>query len=216
MPASRQGPCVLGTCDDGSGVLTGRFRRRTEIDDGRLQEKVRRAAELAKRGDRDALRFLYVSYADNIYGFVLSIVRDEHDAEDVTQHVFAKLMTAIARYEPRDVPFSAWILRVARNVALDHLRQRRPIPVEDVRRSETPPDGDRAEGLQEALDALPGDQRTVLLLRHMVGLSPGEIAQRLGRSESSVHGLHHRGRQTVRESLARGGCAPRLQTRPAA
>jgi len=211
MSVPRQGSRDLARCDHEGGVVSGRFRRRAVIDDAGMQDKVLRAVELAKLGDRDALRFLYVSYADNIYGFVLSIVRDEHDAEDVTQHVFAKLMTAIRRYEPRSVPFSAWILRVARNVALDHLRQRHPIPVEEVRRSDLPPDHARAEGLQEALDALPDDQRTVLLLRHMVGLSPGEIAERLGRSESSVHGLHHRGRQAVRETLTRVGCAPRLQ-----
>ena len=59
------------------------------------------------------MRMLYLRYADNVYGYVCSIVRDEHEAEDVTQQVFAKLMTAIARYEPRSVPFSAWILRIS-------------------------------------------------------------------------------------------------------
>lgn len=194
-----------------SGVLEGCFRRKLEIDDGDSQAVVLRAVALAQRGDRDAVRYLYVRYADNIYGYVLSIVRDEHDAEDVTQHVFAKLLTAIDRYEQRSVPFSAWILRVARNVALDHLRERRPVLWEEVYGAETSADEhDRevAEGLEEALEALPTDQRTVLLLRHMVGLSPGEIAEGLGRSEGSIHGLHHRGRQSVREALTRLGCAP--------
>src|SRR3712207_3252459 len=62
-----------------------------------------RAIERAKEGDRDAIRFLYVSFADNVYGYVRSIVRDEHDAEDVTHQVFAKLITAISRYEDREV-----------------------------------------------------------------------------------------------------------------
>ena len=62
-----------------------------------------------------------------------SLLRDDHEAEDVTQHVFAKLMTNLHKYEPREVPFSAWILRVARNVAVDHMRQRRAIPCEEVR-----------------------------------------------------------------------------------
>ena len=61
------------------------------------------------------------------------IVRDEYEAEDVTQHVFAKLMKILHKYEPRGVPFAAWILRVARNVAVDHMRARRAIPCEEVR-----------------------------------------------------------------------------------
>ena len=91
------------------------------------------AVARAKEGDQEALRFLYVSYSHNIYGYVRSIVRDDHEAEDITQHVFAKLMTKLEKYEPREVPFSAWVIRVARNVAVDHMRQRRAIPCETSR-----------------------------------------------------------------------------------
>ncbi len=63
---------------------------------------------------------------------MLSILRDEYEAEDVTQHVFLKLMSVIGKYEPRKVPFTAWVIRVARNVAVDYQRQRRPIPCEEV------------------------------------------------------------------------------------
>ena len=65
-------------------------------------------------------------------------MRDEHEAEDVTQQIFAKLLTTIDRYEPRQVPFSAWILRVAHNAAIDHLRARRPVPLEEVRPRQSP------------------------------------------------------------------------------
>ena len=51
------------------------------------------AVARAKEGEDDAIRFLYVSYSNNVYGYVRSIVHDDHEAEDVTQHVFAKLMT---------------------------------------------------------------------------------------------------------------------------
>jgi RNA polymerase sigma factor (sigma-70 family) len=93
----------------------------------------RRAIRAAKAGDWDGLQYLYSRYADDVLKFVQSIVRNRHDAEDVTHEVFAKLMRAIQRYEEREVPFAAWILRVARNAALDHLRSRRQIPVEEVR-----------------------------------------------------------------------------------
>lgn len=55
---------------------------------------------------------------------------------------------------------------------------------------------------------LPADQREVVFLRHMVGLSPGEIAEALGKTEGSIHGLHHRGRRTLQQELKRVAMAP--------
>jgi RNA polymerase sigma-70 factor, ECF subfamily len=165
---------------------------------------VMRAVARAKEGDTDALHFLYVRYADSVQGFVRSIVGYHHEAEDVTQDVFAKLMSAIRKYEQRDVPFSAWILRVARNAALDHVRARRPTPCEEVRVSEEAyekRDFDRVQSLREALEGIPAEQREVLVLRHVAGLSPGEIAERMDKTEGSIHGLHHRGRRALRDAL---------------
>ncbi len=62
------------------------------------------------------------------FGYVRSIVRDDHEAEDVTQHVFTKLMTTLVKYDDRGLPFFAWLLRLARNVAIDHLRGESPYP----------------------------------------------------------------------------------------
>src|SRR5689334_6832254 len=98
------------------------FRSRTMLDESpETMRKVKLAVARAKEGDREAVRFLYVVYAHNIYGYVRSIVKDDHEAEDVTQLVFAKLMTVIARYDDRGVPFFAWLLRIARNVAIDQI-----------------------------------------------------------------------------------------------
>ena len=195
-----------------SGVLTGRFRRARQLDDDAERARlVQRAVARAKQGDREALRYLYVQYADNVYGYVSSLVRDEHEAEDVTQHVFAKLMTVLPKYEPRQVPFSAWILRVARNVAVDHLRQRRAVPCEAVREPDQQHAGvdqERNLSLKQALATLPDDQREVLVLRHVIGLTPPEIAVRMGRSEPSIHGLHHRARGALRSTLAAAEMAP--------
>ena len=198
--------------DTSSGVLSGRFRRSTSLDDSELgRRRISAAVVRAKRGDRDALRFLYVQYADNVYGYVASIVKDEHEAEDITQLVFAKLMTVLPKYEQRQVPFTSWLLRLAHNAALDHLRRRLPTPVDEVRRPDESIDRGPSADIPvvgEALAALPEDQRTVVVLRHLVGLTPGEIADRLGRSENSIHGLHHRGRRAVQQELRRLECAP--------
>jgi RNA polymerase sigma-70 factor (ECF subfamily) len=184
----------------------GRFRRRRKLEHSPTAERlVLAAVARAKDGDTDALRYLYLRYADHVYGYVCSIVRDEYEAEDVTQQIFAKLMTSLPRYEPRLVPFSAWILRVAHNAAIDHMRVRRPVPVEEVRAGDAADesDGGREQfaDLRLALAALPAEQRDVIVLRFLVGLTPGEVAERMGRSEDAVHGLQHRGRRRLRTEM---------------
>jgi RNA polymerase sigma-70 factor, ECF subfamily len=173
---------------------------------------VARAVARAKEGDADAIRYLYVRFASNVYGYARSIVRDDHEAEDISQQVFAKLMTAIHKYEQREVPFSAWILRMTHNLAIDHLRRMRMVPCEEVHAADDPDNSEanrqRATSLRDALDDLPVEQRQVLVLRHVVGMSPGEIADQLGKSEGSIHGLHHRGRGALKAALREMGAAP--------
>jgi RNA polymerase sigma-70 factor (ECF subfamily) len=186
---------------------------RDEAADAQMTELVSQAVRRAKEGDREALGFLYTRYADNVLGYVRSILHDSHDAEDVTQQVFAKLIHVIGKYEERDVPFFAWVLRVARNLAVDHMRHQRMIPVEEVRTTTelgADPANDRrlSEDLREELSKLPRDQREVVLLRHVAGFSPPEIATLTGRSEGSVHGLHHRGRRTLAAGLVEHGIGP--------
>ena len=193
------------------------FRSSAAIDESpaRLHE-TRIAVARAKEGDRDAFRFLYVRYCNNIYGYVRSIVRDDHEAEDVTQHVFAKLMTTLVKYDDRGVPFFAWLLRLARNVAIDPLRSNRLTPTETVidPNLSSGVDLDGVETMRAALATLPDEQREVVILRHVVGLSPGEIADRLGRTESSIHGLHHRGRRALQRELARLDSTPVTRVAP--
>jgi RNA polymerase sigma-70 factor (ECF subfamily) len=210
----------LSHAEDGSaGVRSGRFRRSTSLDESdEGRRRVALAVARAKQGDREALRYLYVEYADNVYGYVVSIVKDEYEAEDITQMVFAKLMRVLHKYEQREVPFTSWLLRLSHNVALDHLRRRLPTPAEEVRNPLEPcnEDPDEALTVGQALATLPEDQRTVVLLRHIVGLTPGEIADRLGRTENSIHGLHHRGRRALQSQLRQFECAPVTAKHPVA
>lgn len=177
-------------------------------EDGRL---LREAIRRAKMGDAEGIHFLYVRFYDDVLRYVNSLVRDFHEAEDITHNVFAKLMTAITKYEEQSVPFAAWILRVARNAALDFLRAKRMIPTDDVRISDSQDADDGGEmgrDIKIALESLPEDQREVLVLRHIIGLSPLEIAGTLDKTESSIHGLHHRGRRALQGALTELGTVP--------
>jgi RNA polymerase sigma-70 factor, ECF subfamily len=192
------------------------FCSSTKLDDSPEAARLTRlAVERAKQGDQEALRYLYVQYSNNIYGYVRSIVRADHDAEDVTQHVFAKLMTAIVKYDDRGIPFFAWLLRLARNVAIDHLRSIRTTPVEEVISADAEFEEELEDvmSIREAIATLPEDQRQVVFLRHVVGLSPGEIAAIMDRSEGSIHGLHHRGRRSLQQELSRHSLAPTATVR---
>jgi len=182
------------------------FTSRTTLDESpETRSRTRAAVDDAKQGDREGVRFLYVTYSQNVYGYVRSIVRDDHEAEDITQHVFAKLMTTIGKYDDRGVPFFAWLLRLARNVAIDYKRSNRLTPIETLVEPDAScgADIDRAHVLRSAFASLPDEQRRVVFLRHVMGLTPVEIAGCMGRTEGSVHGLHHRGRRALQHELRR-------------
>ena len=212
MPAEC-GPLPLPIADTSwAGLTKDRLVARSIVDTSSTTERlVKRAVARAKGGDRDGVRFLYACYADNVYGYVRTIVRDHHDAEDVTQQVFTKLMVALPKYEERSVPFLAWLLRISHNAAVDAVRTRRTTPTEEVFGAEEAvceEAPERARSLRAAIAALPPDQREVVVLRHVLGLSPLEIAAQLGRSNSSVYGLHHRGRRALCAELERLDSVP--------
>ena len=162
-------------------------------------------------GDRQALANVYARYSHGIYGYIHSIVADRAEAEDITQQVFLKLMTACPRPDRRGGDFGAWLLRVARNAAIDSLRRSRRTLVLDPHEwapARAAPDTEAGRDLEDALRALSRSQRDVVLLREVLGLSPREAAERLGKTDGAVHMLHHRGRKAMCERLAATGSRP--------
>src|SRR5437867_11355671 len=96
-------------------------------------EHVRALVERAQRGDSDALEELYLLHFDRIFSYLHMSVGNRHDAEDLTTQTFLKMLEAIGRFRWRSVPFSAWLFRIAHNVAMDHFRAaRRWQPEEEV------------------------------------------------------------------------------------
>lgn len=186
-------------------------QQRWGSEDEDARRRTHRVVALAAEGDRDAFRELYLRFAGPVHRHIRRIVRDEHEVQDITQLVFLKLMDALPRYDERQGAFEPWLLRVARNLAIDQIRRRRAIPAEHVYRPHAAVDETgvhRARALQDALARLSDDQREVLVMRQIVGMGPREIASRLHKTEGSVHALHHRARAAMRASLLHSGAAP--------
>jgi RNA polymerase sigma-70 factor (ECF subfamily) len=199
---------------EATAARSGYRRRRQLVHPPEADALVAAATDRARDGDDDALRLLYLIYADNVFGYVVSIVHDEHDAEDITSEVFSRLPRALGHYRVGATPFAAWLMRVARNAALDHLRAQRSVPHAEVRSGDRSSETahiqsrERLAGLRAALETLPDDQRQVMLMRLVLGFTPGEVAEQLDRSVDAVHALHHRARVRMRSELTEQGWAP--------
>src|SRR5437764_7909801 len=97
------------------------------------QATTRALVERAQKGDRDALEELYLLHFDRIYSYLHMSVGNRHDAEDLTTQTFLKMLESIKRFRWQSAPFSAWLFRIAHNLAMDHFRDaRRWQPEEDV------------------------------------------------------------------------------------
>jgi RNA polymerase sigma-70 factor (ECF subfamily) len=167
----------------------------------------------ASRGDPAAFTELYEHCKPGVRRYVRTIVWNDWDAEDVTQEVFVKLLVRLPQYDAACATFSAWLLRVARNTAIDHLRRRGAQPIQGAIDDLAVVDdaGIRcAESLRGALTALPHAQRQVLLLRALGGYTPPELARGGMRSRGAINALYHRARLAARDSLSAmraGPCA---------
>src|SRR4030081_2827852 len=94
---------------------------------------IRGLVERGQQGDREALEELYLIHFDRIYSYLHMSVGNRHDAEDLTTHTFLKMLESIKRFRWQSAPFSAWLFRIAHNLAMDHFRaNRRWQPEEEV------------------------------------------------------------------------------------
>jgi hypothetical protein len=104
----------------GSGIPPAR-RAGAGQAESRDTPLVQRAVERVREGDPEGLHFLYVRYAAEVLRYVAGFVGDHQEAEEITQGVFATLVTEIGMYEQREEQFAAWILRTARKAAFDYV-----------------------------------------------------------------------------------------------
>lgn len=167
--------------------------------------------ERAKSGDTQALARLYEENFDRVYRYIALRVGNAADAEDLTAKVFIKMLESITSFKWRGVPFSAWLFRIAHNLAVDHLRQKAkkghlvldesmavseidPAAVAEVRLN--------IEQLNVALEQLTQNQKEVMALRFGAGLSTAEAAKVLGKREGAVKALQHSALMALRKRLS--------------
>jgi RNA polymerase sigma-70 factor (ECF subfamily) len=176
------------------------------IDPGVLADWVRRATER----DPDAFARLYDHYANAIYRYCALQVPRPADAEDLTAQVFLRAWQSIDRYRATERPFSAWLYRIARNAAVDYHRaasRQVPLPDEANWASGNAEPAALVEGaettaaLQRALGQLRAEERQIILLRFIEGLSHDQVSAVTGKSAGALRILQHRTLKKLRHIL---------------
>jgi RNA polymerase sigma-70 factor (ECF subfamily) len=173
-----------------------------ESDDEK--ELVRRWVGRAKKGDREAYRQLVVRYQKRVFGILFGMLHSREDAMELTQDVFIKVYQRIKDFEEKS-SFYTWVYRIAFNLAIDFRRREwkkvhteyddaveqegvddailnrdRPNPEAAMQASEL------GEQIRRALETLPDEQKQVLLLREVEGLSYQEMAESMGCSIGTI------------------------------
>ena len=178
----------------------------------RGEPDVRGLVELAQRGDRVALEELYLIHFDRIYSYLHLSVGNRHDAEDLTTQTFLKMLEAIGRFRWQSVPFSAWLFRIAHNLAVDHFRARRRVQPEEEVPEPAGQEESSAEqqamdsigqaGMLTLIDRLSMEQRQVLTLKFLFGFANADVAEILDKTEGAVKSLQHRALASLQKHVA--------------
>ena len=167
--------------------------------------------ERAQQGNREALEELYLLHFDRIYSYLHMSVGNRHDAEDLTTQVFVNMLESIGKFRWRSAPVSAWLFRIAHNLAMDHFRaNKRWQPEEEV---PEPDPGERSAAEEEALESigrqsmlemigkLSHEQQQVLTLKFVFNFSNAEAATILDKTEGAIKSLQHRALASLQRQL---------------
>ena len=151
---------------------------------------------LIRRAQRDRAAFgtLYEWHVDGVYAYLRARTDNDEDAADLTQQVFLQALAALPRYRDNGIPFRAWLLRIARNLAINFHSRRKPVVAFDLLPQSLQPQYrvdpgtsiERDEALQDLLAQLDRASRELLVLRFAAELSVREIAAVLGKSEAAT------------------------------
>ena len=180
--------------------------RLTEADSHPLDAHV----EGVKALSDDAFRAVYLALVDDLVSFAFGMVSDRRTAEDIVQQAFVELVKAAPKIRGDGAALRAWLFRSVRFGCMDEYRRRsrRPeMPVDrlpDHADSASELDSQLDPALEQALNALTKRHRTVVLLRHVAGLSGEEIADVIGSTRRAAYAVLSRAEANLRDALGEG------------
>lgn len=202
--------------DDGGGDLVAAARlggaaagQAPQQGDGNPPEEAAVGDLVRRAAERDVRAFgqLYDYFLERLYRYVYYRVGNPVEAEDLVEEIFLKVWEGLPGYRARGVPFAAWLFRLARNHLVDHSRTKReagPLP-ETIAATDDPLDVVMrrvdAEAVRAVLGRLTEEQREVIALRFVEGLSTREIAATVGRQEGAVRALQMRALHSLRRAI---------------
>lgn len=191
---------------------------RSDADQPLFSETV---VEGVKSGDPDAVGEVYVRLADRLLGYLTARVRDRAAAEDLLEATFIELLQKGRTIRGGAASIKVWLFRAAHYNALDYLRKikRRGEWLEadltlfdQPEATRGPADrveaDDTASRVRAAMSTLSGEQRQVLLLRYVAGLTAAEVADVMSKSDGAVRALQHRGERSLGRVLEHFGVPP--------
>lgn len=168
----------------------------------------------AQRGDRDAVEALFLSEWKPVYRQLYRAVGNRQDAEDLTQDVFVRALSAIDDYQQRSTPFAAYLAVIARNLVRDHWRRgnraKSKLTLIDLLAcAPTSPEqivvqADGRSRVESLLESLPPDYRQVIRLRVIEGRRVNEVADLMQRSPGAIRVLQHRALEMLRAQFREG------------
>jgi len=193
--------------------IVGQDKNRREIDKPVTcnTTDVKALVKKAVNGDVEAFGDIYSIYLDRIYRYIFYQVHNKVTAEDLTEEVFIKAWSGIARYKWKGLPFSAWLYRIAHNHVVDYFRTSRQHQSLDEAFLE---DGNRTEEMVEkkqilqtltqALSALPVQQRHIITLKFIDGFDNRKIERITGKSQGAIRVMQMRALALLRHKLTDG------------
>jgi RNA polymerase sigma-70 factor (ECF subfamily) len=148
----------------------------------------RRLVRGAQRGSAEDFEALFAAHWPRAYRAAWLVVHDAAAAEDIAQEAFIAALGALDRFDRRR-PFGPWLSRIVINRAIDHARSRRlrAVPTAGLGAAAAPDPGAWSDDVVRALAALPVDQRAVVVMRHVLEYTPGEIACALDLPRGTVN-----------------------------
>ena len=171
---------------------------------------------LVAHGEKEALEVLYDRYGPRIYSMARYVLRDTHQAEEVSQEIFINVWLKARSFDPRRGNPRTWLMSVAHHRIVDEVRSRMrlsmstdqvPHELLDMKPSNTPSPEEEAhrslarEDIIASLASIPEEQRQVIVMAYYEGFSQSEIAERLDQPLGTVKTRTRLGMQKLRQAL---------------